>query len=245
MRRIHRPPLPDETLADLDRRQERADSKHAEGALNPTAEWKAARQTKPLGAVLDTLRAMAGARVRCMYCHDSHGGDIEHFWPKAPYPDRMFRRPNLLLCCTDCGRHKGDKFPLADGLPLLIDPTADNPWDFLEYDTETNSLVARFDVTLSAPSPQGSETVRILKLDRREAVSKGYHRTFKRLKATMDRFLKEPELDGSTLLADLQECDDHGLLGWFTRGTGRNDPTAARFRETFPETWILLEQMVA
>jgi hypothetical protein len=25
-----------------------------------------------------------------MYCLDSHATDIEHFWPKTPYPQRMF-----------------------------------------------------------------------------------------------------------------------------------------------------------
>ena len=82
MRRIQRLDLPAPTQRALDRKQADADTKHAAGALNVEAAWKSARQTKPIKTALGALQTMAGNRQRCMYCGDSHGTDIEHFWPK-------------------------------------------------------------------------------------------------------------------------------------------------------------------
>lgn len=112
MRRVIRTPLDAAVENDLNRRQAEADQKRLAGTLQPTNEWKAARQSQPLFSVLARLKTMMGERERCMYCLDSHGSDIEHFWPKTPYPGKMFCWPNLLLCCTECGRFKGEKFPL-------------------------------------------------------------------------------------------------------------------------------------
>lgn len=41
---------------------------------------------------------------------------------------RMFKWRNLLLCCSECGRLKGNRFPLQGKKPLLIDPTKEQPW---------------------------------------------------------------------------------------------------------------------
>lgn len=128
MRRVMRETLDVDVQDNLNQRQVEADRKRAAAALQVNAEWKNARQTAPLQSVLAALKHIMGEHERCMYCLDSHATDIEHFWPKTPYPERLFLWPNLLLCCTECGRLKGDRFPLAEGQPLLIDPTAEEPW---------------------------------------------------------------------------------------------------------------------
>ena len=139
MRKLQRRNLPVPVQAALHRKQTDADTKHGAGTLNIEAFWKSARQTKPIKATLGVLNKMAGNRHRCMYCVDSHGTDIDHFWPRKRYPERMFRWPNLFLCCTECGRFKGDDFPLENGSPLLVDPTADDPWQFLDFDPATGN----------------------------------------------------------------------------------------------------------
>ena len=96
------------------------------------------------------VRDNAGLRQRCMYCLDSHGSDIEHFRPKAPYPKSMYQWTNLLLCCTHCGRLTGNQFPLAGRSALLVDPTKENPWDSLDFDPTTGNISARFNATLNA-----------------------------------------------------------------------------------------------
>ena len=121
-------------------------------------------------SVLETLRRMTGERERWMYCLDSHGSDIEHFWPKTPYPERMFRWVNLLLCCTECGRLKGNRFPLERGEPMLIDPTVEDPWHFLDFEPRTGLITVRFDADSGSYSRKGEVTVEMLRLDRREAL---------------------------------------------------------------------------
>jgi hypothetical protein len=70
-----------------------------------------------------------------MYCEDSLGTDIDHFWPKASYPARAFTWENYLLACSHCNSNlKRQQFPLdATGGPLLVDPTVDDPSDHLVY----------------------------------------------------------------------------------------------------------------
>ncbi len=148
MRRVERLPLPVPAQSYLDGRQARLDADLAQGAVNVDRAWAAARKTKSVGgdgrSVLSTLRQMSGARQRCMYCLDSHGCDIEHFRPKAVYPERAFRWSNLLLCCTECGRFKGGRFPLQGEAPLLIDLSAEDPWAHLDFDPDTGNISPRF-----------------------------------------------------------------------------------------------------
>lgn len=237
MRRVIRIPLEATAQENLNQRQAEADRKFGEGSLQVNAEWMSARQTRPLRAVLATLKGMTGARERCMYCLDSHGTDIEHFWPKTPYPERMFVWPNLLLCCTECGRLKGDRFPLADAQPLLIDPTAEDPWQHLDFDPTTGNVVARFDVQADDWSPKGLKTVEVLQLDRREALAAGYQMTFCRISALVEHGLAAEVLDTAGLMSALRETDDHGLLGWCFFGSGRSVPSFSDLRTNHPQAW--------
>ena len=238
MRRIARLPLRKNVRDYLRKRQNKADMKQALGTLNATAEWKSARTAKSVTEVLVTLQRMMGVRERCMYCLDSHGADIEHFWPKTPYPGKMFHWPNLLLCCTECGRLKGDRFPLDQGQPLLVDPTVEEPWEYLDFDPGTGNIVARFDVSINVWSPKGLKTVETLQLDRREALAAGYRKTFLRLSSIISDRLNTvgPILPG--IIDELKEADDHGLLGWCFIGFGQNIQPFSDLRVRHPDVWV-------
>jgi uncharacterized protein (TIGR02646 family) len=237
MRRVIRSPLEEAIQKRLNQRQTEADHKRMEKSLRVNDAWQNARQTRLMLAVLETLKRMMGEHERCMYCLDSHGTDIEHFWPKAPYPERMFLWPNLLLCCAECGRLKGDRFPLVAGQPMLIDPTAEEPWLCLDFDPTTGNLVARFDLESDDWSPKGQKTVEILQLDRREALAAGYRRTYRRLTALVERYLNESGSSADSLVAALRDADDHGLMGWCFIGTGRNAPPFRDLCECQPDVW--------
>ncbi len=63
---------------------------------------------------------------KCAYCesylmHVSYG-HIEHFKPKAKYPQYCFSWDNLLLGCEVCNgkRYKGIKFPLKKKMGHLL-----------------------------------------------------------------------------------------------------------------------------
>jgi uncharacterized protein (TIGR02646 family) len=237
MRAILRLALAPETQAALEARQSAVLPKCRDATFSATKEWKMARNTKPLETVHMTLKQMMGDRERCMYCLDSHGNDIEHFWPKTPYPERMFVWRNLLLCCADCGRIKGDRFPLADGNPLLVDPTAENPWDYLDFDPLTGIIVSRFDLAANQFSRKGNETVTLLQLDRREALAAGYKKTYRRLARLVESALNQIPLVAAELICALREADDHGLLDWCFVAGGQNDKPFRDLRSRFPDVW--------
>ena len=237
MRRVTRAQLEGDILGKLRQRQAKANRKRADGSLDIEQEWKAARGTRPLKTVFATLKEMMGTRERCMYCLDSHGTDIEHFWPKTPYPEKMFVWPNLLLCCTECGRLKGDRFPLAEDQPLLVDPTAEDPWLHLDFDPITGNVVARFDVRANDWSPKGLKTVEVLQLDRREALATGYRKTFLRLSALVEQSLATGKPTAADLMNALREIDDHGLLGWCFLGSGNIAKPFNTLRKHHPQIW--------
>lgn len=236
MRRIHRVPLPAGARGYLERRRIAT-----AGLTNVEKAWKSARQTQALGAVVRTLQSMAGVRERCMYFVDSRGSDIEHFWPKARYAHRTFEWPNMLLCCTECGRLKGDRFPLlAGGQPVLVDPSAEDPWEHLDFDPDTGNLTARYDMSSSSPSPRGVGTVRLLQLDRREAMTEGYRRTYRRLADRVREALALPgAIDAAQLVSDLLRSDDHGLMGWCFGPIGSKLRPFADLHRRAPDTWAV------
>jgi uncharacterized protein (TIGR02646 family) len=79
-----------------------------------------------------------------MYCGDSEGCDIEHFWPKKPYPSSAFVWNNLLWICQPCNRRKSRNFPLSpSSTPLILDPSVVNPWAFFIFVDETGEIVPR------------------------------------------------------------------------------------------------------
>jgi uncharacterized protein (TIGR02646 family) len=214
MRRIQRAVLPKAAQSYLSKRQLAANDKHKKGNLNIESDWKSARQTKSVKTVFGTLKAMMGPRQRCMYCMDSHGSDIEHFYPKAVYPKRMYRWPNMLLCCTECGRFKGNRFPVSGKQALLIDPTREDPWKHLDFDPVTGNISARFDVQFNDWSAKGTATVEVLQLDQREALSAGYLKTLRHLSDIVKRALAGGAIAIPALISELQNADDHGLLAW-------------------------------
>ena len=214
MRQVTRPALSRAAQTYLNKRQSSVDRGLELHLVNIEREWRTARRTKALGAVLQALQLMMGNRERCMYCVDSHGCDIEHFRPKARFPRRAFQWRNLLLCCTECGRFKGDVFPTASGRPLLIDPSSEDPWQHLDFDPDTGALTARFDVQANDWSRKGAKTVEVLRLDRREALANVYRATFRRLCRIVLASLGEEHISAPKLLSDLQEADDHGLVQW-------------------------------
>jgi uncharacterized protein (TIGR02646 family) len=96
---------------------------------------------------------------KCCYCENKiplkgHSKAVEHFVPKSIVKKLTNDWENLLLACAQCNGKKSDKFPLAlfkvdvpdakviylkkakdltAGSPLLINPTKENPEEFLDF----------------------------------------------------------------------------------------------------------------
>lgn len=247
---MQRPPLPLAAQSYLDQRQQAADQQQADGTLDIERRWADARQTQAIAgtadSVLATLRQMAGQGARCMYCSDSRGTDIEHFRPKAAYPTQAFRWPNLLLCCSACGRLKGARFPLdPTGEPLFIDPSHDDPWAHLNFVPETGALMPRewrdADLTLQC-SEKGRWTAQILLGD--ERIQDGWRRTWRHLARRVREFLTLP-CAAEPLLQDLKEEDTRGLLPWCFGPVGRTYSPFLELREHHPAVWQTCETRLA
>lgn len=219
------------------------DKKQCEVTSKETAEakWKSARASQTMRGVERVLAGMSGPRERCMFCQDSRGTDIEHFWPKAVYPDRTFHWPNLLLACTGCNRAKSDRFPRGEhGEPLLIDPTAEDPWDHLVFDRRTSSITARWFAT-GEESPRGVATLETLGPLRNEAVERGRRKAVRQLEGLTEAALASGNLD--ELTEALLE-DDYGLAEWFVLREGSEEPPFSTVRTSRPDLWTLLETTV-
>lgn len=102
---------------------------------------------------------MASGIERCAYCEDSEGTAIDHFWPKNVYPERAFDWLNYLLVCSTCNsRYKRDQFPLDErGLPLLLNPTAEEPLEHLTFTSDGKLL---------AETPKGDWSIQVYGLNR-------------------------------------------------------------------------------
>lgn len=169
MRKIERVPLSDATTDFLwarrlkvvragdERPKDRSDAQYQE-ANRP---WDQQRNLA-FDEIKTKLRdAMSPGHGLCMYCEDSAGSTIDHYRPRQLYPTRSFEWDNLLWSCSICNTtYKGAQFPLdARGLPLLIDPTRDDPSEHLTLAPRTGKLEGR--------TPKGQSTIRVLGFDRR------------------------------------------------------------------------------
>lgn len=153
MRKIEREPLSDATLEFLwNRRLLVVKAGDAEPANRTDAQYKEAsrlwdlQKNRAFVEIKEKLRdVMAPGHGLCMYCEDSAGSTIDHFRPKDAYPTRTFEWDNHLWACFLCNTvYKGTQFPLdARGLPLLIDPTRDDPAEHLILAPRTGKLEAR------------------------------------------------------------------------------------------------------
>ena len=131
-------------------------------APNPRAKAHVYWRMKPRATfevVRSALENMASGRSRCMYCEDSLGTDIDHFWPKGTYPARTFEWTNYLLACSHCNSNlKRTQFPTdATGAPLLLDPTVDDPAQHLTFVPRTGEF--------NANGPKGTESIRVFGLN--------------------------------------------------------------------------------
>lgn len=205
--------------------------------------------------IVQVLAKMTGPRQRCMYCEDSRGTDVEHFKPKVPFRDHVFRWLNLLWICTGCNRAKGNRFPCDEsGSPLLLDPTLDEPWDFLYFDRDTGEITARWEAGTGAENPRGQALLEILAPLRHQAVTEGRRRTSMRLRRVVRSFLahhtdaaeKLTAASIEDLLDEVDDAMDYGIALWFFLRDGCNDEPFGQLRTRFPTLWeTIVNHLVA
>lgn len=146
----------------------RTEKIRAGGATSALAaeEWQRGATAK--NVIRELLEEMAPGVLRCMYCLDSRGTDIDHFAPKSRVPLRTFCWHNHLLACSHCNSNlKRDAYPCDDfGQCLLIDPSVDDPADHLRLDPSTGEYNAY--TPNGELSVKGEVSIRVFGLNRYE-----------------------------------------------------------------------------
>jgi hypothetical protein len=182
-----------ESLKELDGYQGDVDS-HAtyEVRVSEAARlWKSRSGSKCITILRGVLAGMYPGGKRCMFCEDSRPSDVEHFRPKALYPEWVFAWTNFLFACGICNGAgwKGAKFSvyLADGTtidvtrgkkdsvcpppqgePLLINPRDEDPLDFIGLDLNTGRFYEREKNTTSMKYMRATFTIGLLGLNERD-----------------------------------------------------------------------------
>lgn len=164
---IRRLALAGASLRVLGRRQTAA-ARLAPGAPQIQQRWNYFLRPGATTAALADVRARLDAmfRGKCCYCEKIIAKDIEHFYPKTLHPGRMFKWDNMLRACKDCNfeKHAADPDDPCDaaGRRTLLDPTRDNPEDYLEWDFLTGLPIYR---NVGAGVHRGKRTVETCGLD--------------------------------------------------------------------------------
>lgn len=127
---VQRSALPEEVEARLAAlTEEVADG--ADGLQVAKRAWKRnsfRRDTYP--PVLSRLKEMAPGIDCCMYCGQGLADTVDHYVPMDADPARAFSWLNYLLACSACNSRFKRQLHAVDalGVPLLIDPTVDDPF---------------------------------------------------------------------------------------------------------------------
>lgn len=193
--RIHRAKLPEPLRHRLTRNTEELRTAGA-GPETARRKWKHADAVRR--AVGDLLATMATGIERCMYCGDNQGNAIDHFEPIAAAPLRTFDWHNHLLACSHCNSHeKRDLFPrAADGTPLLVDPTAEDPYQHLRLLLSVGEY--------EALSERGEATIEVFGLNR-AVLARGRAMAFVRTRPLLrerQRFIQAGNLAEATEITE-------------------------------------------
>lgn len=164
-------------------------------------------------AVFEEVRATLdvicpGAR-RCHYCEDSAADEVEHVWPKKFYPEKTFIWQNYLFACGPCnGSNKRDQFSVFDedenqfdivrkkndpiiqppvGAPLFIDPTSEDPTEYITLDLETGLFVP-LSPKDTREFKRAEYTIKILGLNSRDYLSRARRNAYASYKDSLDAY---------------------------------------------------------
>lgn len=95
--------------------------------------FKSAHRSAWFSPVVRALGQMTGEGEPCMFCDSNEASDVDHFQPKAVFPQFAMSWDNFLWACAVCNRAKGDVFP-DDANGRLINPAKENAWEFFFLD---------------------------------------------------------------------------------------------------------------
>ena len=167
MKAIHPATPDDETLAALLGYQEEVERQtDYPSKVNKAGELWDTRCNSAVFARLRGVLLQMCTEEQCMYCERSVANQLEHFQPKAFYPEVAFSWANYLFICNPCNINKSNRFAVFSfvsgnrvdirrkrgesvrepepGRPLLINPREEDPLDLLMIDLSgTGTFIPR------------------------------------------------------------------------------------------------------
>jgi uncharacterized protein (TIGR02646 family) len=140
---------------------------------NPKAEadrrYSNARNAGWFKPVVDALKKLSGHGQRCMFCSGSEASDVEHYKPKAVFPELAMTWENYLWSCAPCNRGQSSRFPpCTEPGGQFVNPLREDVWEFFFID-EFGFLTPRYDKAAGALNERAASTRDLLDLNR-EAV---------------------------------------------------------------------------
>lgn len=178
--------------------------------------WKSYRESQYGKAEFEYLAFSLGSSRRCEYCRNSRACDIEHFYPKAPFPFEEYNPRNHLLICTECNRKKGDKFPTMNGVPLLFNPRLNTLWDGYHYIPETGMISPRINPARNAPlSWDATLTLEVLPTLNYESCAQERQLFGTRVTEECQWFLRRPSNESFLRLKRAMESDYTLVSFWY------------------------------
>lgn len=82
-------------------------------------------------------------------------------------------------------------------------------------------------------------SIKELHLDRREALSRVYRRSYLRIAKIVATAIDTHGPNANALIDQLRERDDNGILTWCFHGNGQLMEPFSQLRRDFPEIWHL------
>ncbi|MEM6262512.1 MAG: hypothetical protein AAGI38_08400 [Bacteroidota bacterium] len=210
MIRLYPPRLSGRTLAALKKYQQEIDllPDHKEQVAKAKESWKTKTRDKPFEEVKEKLTEMCAGARRCCYCEDSVADEIEHIYPKTRFPDKTFVWDNYLYAYGSCNRPKSNDFAIFDakgnpinlasldpnlpppiGLPLLINPREEDPFDYLILDLSGTFFFVPiiFDKS-DIIHKRGNYSITLLKLNR-DDIAKGRKEAYGDYRARLREYI--------------------------------------------------------
>ena len=202
---------------------------HNDSKAEAARRFANARGSKWFREITRSLADLSGAGQRCMFCSGSEASDVEHFFPKAVFPDQAMAWENFLWSCTICNRHKGNRFPPhTEPGGQIINPVDEDVWDFFFID-EFGLLTPRFDVTANSQSPRAVSTRDILSLNR-EAIQESRTARLKDLQIRVSESIdlyKNAKITKEHLVAKIAEWREQpfqpDVADYFLAGPGKSE----------------------
>lgn len=163
--------------------------------------------------VREVLGKMCQGARRCAYCEDSVADEIEHIQPKDIYPNLVFSWDNYLYACGPCNGPKNNQFsvlagreprlvnvtrakdepvvPPVKGVPVLINPRAEDPLHFLFLDLlNTFAFTPRTGIS-PVDAIRADYTIGVLRLNDRDYLVNARRTAFGNYRARLVEYINE------------------------------------------------------